>query len=159
MLSARLLLMLVLAAAVAPAAQVTTTVEALATDDGQPDPERGLTYAWTVLEAPAGAQVGFQPSAEVARPSVTFQQPGRYVLGVAVDDGHLASGQTLEINVLGGEPVTPAPSASAPGAGGGGGGGCGGGSALAFLVGWLALARRPVSRASAVPGPGTSRRP
>lgn len=128
---------LLLSGSLLSAAQVTTTLQVDVTDDGLPDPAKSLNYSWTVLEAPVGAQVDFQPSADVAGPTVGFDQPGRYLLGVAVDDGHLGSGRTIEILVQGAETAATAP---APAASAGAGGGCGGGNALALLLGLVSCA-------------------
>jgi hypothetical protein len=143
---------LLLCGSMVSAAQVTTVLQVTAEDDSLPDPSRSLTYAWTVLEAPTGAQVGFLPSADVPAPTVSFDRPGRYLIGVVVDDGHLGTGQTLAIQVLA-STSTPAEPSSSPA------GGCGGGSALAVILGLLGLSRWPFSRASAVPARGTARRP
>ena len=86
------------------AAQVSTGVSVIASDDALPDPARSLTFAWTLVSGPAGGKAIFTPSATVAAPTVTLDAPGNYTLRVTVGDGHLNTHQDLVLTVQA-EPV------------------------------------------------------
>lgn len=96
----RLAYLLLALACLAPVCAVETQLQVTATDDGLPSGT--LTYAWTVVTAPAAAtgsnaaQILTTPSAGI--PSANAQNPravmrvaGTYVFRVAVSDGNLTT--------------------------------------------------------------------
>lgn len=152
MRAAPFVIAMVLVAPTAISAEVTTTLQLEAHDDGLPS--AGLQYRWSVLAAPSGGQVRFTPSAEDPQPQVAFDLPGTYRLGIDVGDGHLTTRASMEIVVQ--ASPTNGSGAEATTTGSGSGSGCGGGSALALMLAGLGLVGRLKRRASAVPVPGTS---
>ncbi len=138
-------------------AEVTTTLQLEAHDDGLPS--AGLQYRWSVLAAPSGGQVRFTPSAEDPQPQVAFDLPGTYRLGIDVGDGHLTTRASMEIVVQASSTVTTPEATQDTSTTTDAGGGCGGGSSLAILLGALGLIGCLSRRASAVPYRGTSPRP
>ncbi len=96
-------------------------VNAVATDDGLPDPPASLTFTWSVLSQPEGATVTFAPSAPTALdPNIegtfdfakaTFDTIGKYTLQVEVSDGEKIATDTIRIDVYpkAFEPITLTP--------------------------------------------------
>lgn len=85
-------------------------VNAVATDDGLPDPPAALTFTWSVLNQPEGATVTFVPSAAPAAPDpnvqatfdyvqAIFDTAGKYTLQVEAGDGDLTATDTVDIDV------------------------------------------------------------
>ena len=82
-----------------PAAQVSTGLSVVASDDGFPTPGRSLSYAWSLVSGPAGGTARFTPSGSVSTPTVSLDAPGEYILQVTVGDGHLSTSQSLLLTV------------------------------------------------------------
>jgi cytoskeletal protein CcmA (bactofilin family) len=59
------------------------TLQGSATDDGLPDPPATLTYAWTKVSGPGTATFA---NAEATNTSVSFTEPGIYVLRLTASD-------------------------------------------------------------------------
>jgi hypothetical protein len=114
------------------AAQVSTDLSVVATDDTLLDATRPLSYVWNLVNGPEGGSVIFTPSATVTNPSVTFDAPGIYTVRITVSDGHLATSQVLQLSVASNEKRGAVPAESSSG---GGGGGCGAGGGLAVILG------------------------
>jgi len=87
----------------------TVDVNALATDDGFPNPPGALTFNWTVLQEPEGATVTIAPTESGAvDPNIvgtsdfvqaTFDTRGKYTLQVEVSDGEMTASDTVEVDV------------------------------------------------------------
>ena len=73
------------------------SLDATATDDGQPDPPGELSYLWELADGPAA--VSFDPSGEVEDPDVTFTAEGTYVLQLSVSDGPEIVTDTVTVKV------------------------------------------------------------
>lgn len=85
-------------------------VNAVATDDGLPDPPAALTFTWSVLSQPEGATVTFAPAAAPAPPDpnlqgtfdymqATFDAVGKYTLQVEASDGELTATDAVDVDV------------------------------------------------------------
>ena len=127
------------------AAEVSTELAVIASDDGLPDAARPLVYAWTLVAGPAGGTAVFTPSATVTKPTITLDAPGVYTVRITVSDGPLATSQdlqllvktgTIDVGVGSGGIGAPGPSPTpAESSGGGSAGGCGAGGAVAMILG------------------------
>lgn len=95
-------------------------VNAVATDDGLPDPPAALTFTWSVLQQPEGATVTFTPFDGPIDPDATgtfhfaqaaFDTVGKYTLQVEVSDGEITATDTIRIDVYpkAFEPITLTP--------------------------------------------------
>ena len=67
-------------------------------DDGYPDPPGLLTMAWSKLSGPG--TVSFANPSE-PQTTMTFSEPGIYVLELKADDGVLSATDTVQIDVFG----------------------------------------------------------
>jgi hypothetical protein len=75
---------------------MSASVSGSATDDGLPAPP-ALSYAWSVAGGPEGVSFG-SPSAPAT--TVSFAQPGAYVLRLSVNDGEKTGTDELNATVL-----------------------------------------------------------
>jgi hypothetical protein len=62
----------------------TVSLDATASDDGQPNPPGALAYTWTLLDGPVA--VTYSPDNTVEDPNVTFTAAGTYVFELSVSD-------------------------------------------------------------------------
>lgn len=78
--------------------EVGLVVEGTVTDDGLPGGP--VTQAWSVVQAPPGAQVAFDPSDDL-NAFITFNAEGDYILRLTASDGLLSSTLDLTVGVGG----------------------------------------------------------
>jgi trimeric autotransporter adhesin len=83
----------------------TAQLSAAASTDADGDP---LTYAWSIASAPAGSTAQLSALDTVAS-TLTIDQPGAYVVGLIVNDGHVNSSvSTVTISTTNTAPVANA---------------------------------------------------
>ncbi|MBL9129437.1 MAG: lamin tail domain-containing protein [Verrucomicrobiales bacterium] len=75
-------------------------LECAFTDDGLPAPPGVPSLLWKQSEGPAAATIA---EADTVRPTVTFPNPGRYVLTFSVNDGASTVADTVVVTVSGGD--------------------------------------------------------
>src|SRR5205085_10619277 len=86
----------------------TASLAGTATDDGLPSGSH-ITYAWSVVAAPAGASASLA-TASAASTTATFSAPGDYMLRLTASDSLLSGFDDLAVTV---EPANAAPVANA----------------------------------------------
>lgn len=77
------------------------SLDALVTDDGDPDPPARVTTAWSQVSGPGPATIASPSAIET---TASFPDAGSYVLRLSANDSQLVSSDDLSIEVLGGGP-------------------------------------------------------
>jgi len=81
-------------------------LDAIVTDDGNPDPPATVTLTWSKDSGPG--TVTFSPSDDVLDPNATFSAVGEYVLKLEGDDGGLTDSDTVTVRVVAADYADPA---------------------------------------------------